>query len=195
MASIMLRVPFRQLPEPCTDPDSLPSSPAIVSLCHPANGLAFLALPAYDLFCQSPLQFGIHHETLVTACCIITYNKPGYLSTSRNRGATRVDAALDSIIPAAGEYYYHLDDPFEPFYSICCNFNDWKFPHGHLPPSWVAKSPCVPSFLYSDWVSQSILVQKRDNVCLVTGWKDSLTTSYVIPHEEETWVSRIHCSN
>jgi hypothetical protein len=143
VVSITPRIPFRQLPEPYTHPDSPPSSPAVVSLCHPANGLAFLALPAYDLFCQSPLQFGIHHETLVTACCIIAYNKPGYLSTSRNRGA-----ALDSIIPAAGEYYYHLNDPSDRFYSICCNFNTWKFSHGHLPPSWVAKSPCAPSFSY-----------------------------------------------
>jgi hypothetical protein len=162
VASITPRVRFRQLPEPYTYPDSPPSSPAVVNLCHPANGLAFLALPAYDLFCQSPLQFGIHHETL-TACCIIAYNKPGYLSTSRNRGA-----ALDSIIPAAGEYYYHLNDPSDRFYSICCNFNAWKFSHGHLPPSWVAKSPCAPSFcILIGYLSQSILVRKWDNVVTI----------------------------
>jgi hypothetical protein len=141
VASITPRVRFRQLPEPYTYPDSPPSSPAVVNLCHPANGLAFLALPAYVLFCQSPLQFGTHSTDFIRYVAILMLgNSP--MAIFLHLGWQRALVLLRSCI------------------LIGC--------------------PKVSS-------------SGKGIMCLVTGWKDSLTTSHVIPHEEETWVSRIHC--
>jgi len=63
---------------------------------------AFVSLPFQPT--TDVLQFGIHHEMALTACQILACNSPGYLSTSRDRNAGRVNAALDSIIPS-NKYY------------------------------------------------------------------------------------------
>ena len=120
--------PFRELPH-FTDPCGPPSSPAFVSLYHP---VALLELPAYDLLSKSPLEFGIHHETLVTAGHVLAYNKAGFLSTSRDRGAPHVKADLDSVILVA-KYYFHLETPrTRPLYPICRDLKLWELPHDQL---------------------------------------------------------------
>jgi len=186
----------RELPQ-FIDPLGPPSSPEFVRLYHPANGLAFFILPAYDLLSKSPLQFGIHHETLLTVGRIMAYNKPGFLSTSRERDAPRLEADLDSVIPVT-EYYFHLDRPgTDPLYPICRDFKLWDFPHHQLPTSWLPPSGSspLPAVWNSSWDAQSAYVKIRDKVCRVSRWKDSLTTAHVIPRTEEGWVSRICCSS
>jgi hypothetical protein len=119
-----------------TDPHGPPEKPVGVTFRHPANGLPFLVLPEYDLISRSPLKFGIHHQTAITACCILACNESGYLSTSRERDSGRVDDGLDAIIPI-GDYFYHLDNPgSDTLYPICIDFATWKFPHNALPLSW-----------------------------------------------------------
>jgi hypothetical protein len=142
----MAEIPFRERPKSFTDPHGPPSWPAFVCLHHPANGLTFITLPAYDLFSLFPLQFGIHHRTAVTACCILACNNPGYLSTSRDRDSGRVNNDLEAII-LAGKYYYHLDTPGrDALYPICRDFATWKFPHRAFPSSWNPKESTLPSF-------------------------------------------------
>jgi hypothetical protein len=50
------------------------SVPKII-LRHPANNCVFLYLPAYDPLPAPSLQFGLHHETVVTACKILACNR------------------------------------------------------------------------------------------------------------------------
>jgi len=171
-------------------------------LHHPANDLLFFKLPAYDLLCKSPLQFGIHHETLLTIGCILAYNKTGFLSTSRNRDVPRVEEDLDSVLPVA-RYYFHLDMPgTDPLYPICRDFKLWKFPHDQLPISWSSDSSFSSDsstlqavFWNLSWDAQSALIKGRDKLCRVSQWKDSLTTAHVIPESEEEWASKICCSS
>jgi len=85
-------------------------------------------------FCQCPgivlAFFSLHHETLTTAGCILAYNKPGLFTSCDDRVATRVDAALDSIIPAS-KYHYHLHVLGTDLLSPICR--DFEFSRLHLP--------------------------------------------------------------
>jgi len=185
---------FREL----NDPVGLPSSPDLIRLYHPANGLPFFVLPAYDLSCKSPLQFGIHHDTLLTIGRILAYNKTGFLSTSRKRDAPRVEEDLDSILPV-DKYYFHLDMPgTNPLYPICRDFSLWNFPHDQLPTSWTSLPSypsTLPGFWNSSWDAQSLHIKDRDKLCRLSRWKDSLTAAHIIPKTEEVWVSKICCSS
>lgn len=129
----------------------------------------------------------IHHETALVACQILACNKLGYLSTSRDRNAECVNVALDSIIPP-NKYYYHLNT-LQPdaLYPICRNFEDWEFPHNAMPSSWQA-NVSSEHFWSSDWTTLSQRIKDRDRSCLVSGWKDSLTTAHVVNKEDGDWV-------
>jgi len=189
---------FRERQPHLNDPVGPLSLPALVRLYHPANGLPFFVLPAYDLLHESPLQFGIHHETLLTIGRILAYNKTGFLSISRNRDAPRVEEDLDSVLPG-DEYYFHLDMPgTNPLYPICRDFSLWDFPHEQLPTSWTSLpsySSTLPGFWNPSWDAQSVLIKDRDKRCRISGWKDSLSTAYIIPKTEDVWVSKIGCSS
>jgi hypothetical protein len=86
--------------------------------------------------------------TVVTACCILAYNKHGYLSTSRDRDSGRVNDDLEAII-LAGKCYYHLDTPGRD--PICRDFATWSFPHRDFPSSWSPKESTLPSFQTDNW--------------------------------------------
>jgi hypothetical protein len=132
------KIALRQRPQIHIASHGPPSRPAFVQFYHPANGLPFLTLPAYDC---SP-NFGIHYGTAIAACQILACNKNGYLSTSRNRDATgRINVDLDSIIPS-GKYYYHLiSSKSNALYPICCDFSYWEFPHKNSPRPGRTSSP------------------------------------------------------
>jgi hypothetical protein len=159
------------------------------SMCTIVNR-EFLFLPAYDHFPGSDYQFGYHHETLVTACTILAYNRPGYISTSRHRNNGTISLPMNPFLQP-GRYYFHLANTApQENYPICCDFRKWTFPHGKLPPSWLGPP------LQEDWdlmtgsttVSQRIKV--RDKVCLITGSVEYLTASHVVPKDENDWVRR-----
>ncbi|KIM40496.1 hypothetical protein M413DRAFT_412424 [Hebeloma cylindrosporum] len=156
---------------------------------HPTNDPPFLKLPAYDC---CPPKGGIHYGTALVACEILTCNKSGYLSSSRNRdGDGRVNVDLDSVIPA-GKYYYHLDmEPSDPLYPICQVFSCWKFPHNKLPSAWEHKHPkSAPQVWPSDWEEISQVLENRDAACLVSEWTESLTVAHIVHHTEEKWLQR-----
>jgi len=181
---------LRERPTPFTDPYA-PEKPTYMDLYHPANGLPFLTLPAYDLLSRSTLKFGIHHRTAVTACCILAFNKPGCLSTSRDGDSGRVVYDLDAIIPS-GKYFYHLDNPeSNPLYPICHDFATWDFPHSTFPSSWQPAESPLPSYVSLNWTTHSQRIKDRDEACLVSGWKDSLTTAHVVGETYEEWVRSI----
>ena len=187
---ILTNHPFLPRPQVIRNAPALPPLPDMIDLIHPANNRIFLSLPAYDHLPHPQLLFGLHHETVATACMIIAYNRPGYLSKSRKRNSGRVDIALNPFLHP-GSYYYHLDSETEEPYSICRDFRQRSFPHNKVPHSWSA----VPSAENWDWPSSSSLVSQkvkdRDNVCLVTGSMEYVTTSHVVPKDEDTWVCRI----
>ena len=195
-----------QLPESDTTLDNLrherppipryeegpPYNPKFLTLRHPANDRRFLTLPAYD---RLQLQFGVHYETVITACTILACNRPGYLSKSRTRSADRVSVPLDSIL-LPDEYYYHLDDNTETgeLYPICDNFLNWSFPHGNIPSSWHS-APNSPTALAAfNWTAVCETIKSRDTGCLISGYKIGLTTAHVVNKEDHNWVRRF-CSS
>ena len=189
-------IPGYLLPRPqvTRDAPALPHDPEFILVFHPANGLIFLRFPAYDL--PGPqFQFGLHHETALTACTIVAYNHPGYLSKLRDRDADPVDVALDSVL-LPGSYYYHLyDATAEELYPICRDFRNWKFPHGKMPPSWLAE----PQTDVLDWPSGSTAISQkvkdRDNACLISGSTECLTTAHIVSKEDGIWVRGMCSSN
>jgi hypothetical protein len=181
------RIAIRERPQIRIAPDGPVSEPAWIEFRHPANNLGFLYLPAHD-YC--PPTFGVHYGTAITACQILACNKKGYLSTSRDRNNAdgRIKVDMDSII--SGErYYYHLSSPgSESLYLICCDFSSWTFPHEDFPLAWKNPSDETRSSVIdwpSNWTLISEVIRRRDMQCLVSEFKDSLTTSYVVPKIHE----------
>jgi hypothetical protein len=158
---------------------------------HPANRLLFLALPAYDLLPGPHLQFGCLHETVVTACMIAVFNRPGYLSTSNDRDRDQVQLPMNSVL-LPGWYFYHLDNAeLEELYPICRNFREWDFPHGKLPSSWLSVSSTECLDCLSSFSQISSLIKGRDKICLVSRSQEYLATAHVVPKEENQWVCRM----
>ncbi|KAF5378095.1 hypothetical protein D9615_007609 [Tricholomella constricta] len=185
VTSNLFRLPPRIIP----DARGPSSTLDFITLRHPGNGNRFLALPAYDPLPGAELQFGLHFETVVTACKILAYNRPGYLSESRNRNADRVNLSPNSILPVKS-YFYHLDEEFKPgeLYPICYDFKNWGFPHAAMPSSWSVP----PSTDTTGWpFSQTSLSQKikdRDKACLISGYTEYLTTAHVVNKEDNKWL-------
>jgi len=122
-------------------------------------------------------------------------NKLGYLSTSRNRTAERIGSDLDSITLSG--YYYHLNSPkSDTLYLIYRDFASWEFPHDALSSSWVqGRDPATSLRQFSNWTAAlSQRIKDRDLVCLLSGWRDSLTTAHVVGDIYEEWVCRIRNS-
>ena len=165
-----------------------PSDPDFLELLHPANDFPFLSLPAYDQL-PAQLQFGVHHETVITACMILACNRPGYLSKSRTRNADRVSVPLDSIL-VPDSYYYHLDDNTETgeLYPICDDFQNWSFPHGKIPPSWQSVPNNRISMQAVNWTAVSERIKFRDTVCLISGYTRALATAHIVNKEDSRWV-------
>jgi hypothetical protein len=184
-------VAIRQRPQIHVAPYGPPPVPTRVRFRHPANGLTFLSLPAHD-YCP-PATFGLHYGTAITACQILACNEEGYLSTSRDPHADgRINVELDSII-SAGNYYYHLSSAeSEVLYPICCDFSCWTFPHENLPPTWKNELPVETTAAWpSNWSTISERIKARDTQCLISEWKDSLTTSHIVAKIDEPWVRKM----
>jgi hypothetical protein len=181
---------FRPRPPLHHDEQGPPPFPDFIHLFHPVNDLEFLILPAYDRLGPN-LQFGLHHETVVTACMIVACNRSGYLSKFRNRDAAHVDVALDSLL-LPGTYYYHLDDTKTgELYPICRDFENWRFPHGRIPASWSVESSTGNQNWPSNWTALSQKIKDRDTTCLISRATESLTTAHVVPNEDNEWVCKI----
>jgi hypothetical protein len=137
-------------------------------------------------------QCGIHLRTALTACQIISYNKPGYFTAARERTARRITGPADHII-SAGIYYYHLQtEGSDSFYPICRDFRCWSFPHDALPAEWAPNEP-ISDIIHTHWSVLSQRVKDRDVKCLVSGGRDSLDTAHVVPKAEEPWVCGMSC--
>lgn len=181
------------LPPPIRTAPAIPRThnPDSIRVYHPANRLPFLNLPAYDHLPGPHLQFGCLHETVVTACTIIAFNRPGYLATSYNRDRDRVQLPLNSVL-LPGRYFYHLDNAeLEEPYPICCNFREWDFPHGKLPSSWLSVTSTDSLNLPSGFSQISSLIKSRDKVCLVSRGQEYLTKAHIVPKDEDQWVCRM----
>jgi hypothetical protein len=172
-----------------------PTKDVYIYVHHPANDLPFLRLFRSDVSPSSSDSnkpvYGIHHETLLTAATILACNEPGYLSTSLNP-SSRVDDPPDTVLLGKVYYFYLLTPhPQHPsyLYPLCRNFKYWRFPHGALPHSWSHARPRKEDIKRGeDDEINEFLVENRDKVCLVSGWKDGLSVAHLVPEDHNSWV-------
>lgn len=168
----------------------VPERAIFVSFNHPTNKRLLLSLPKNNVL---PLtsDFGVHHETALTACQIIAYNEPGFLSTSADRSniAARTSIERDPFLTSKTYYYHLLSQPDDPNYGICIDFALWSFPHDSFPPSWVRVTPIDDEgFAGSGWTDISSRIKQRDPNCRISDWIDNKSTAHIVPADQIEWV-------
>jgi len=150
---------------------------------YPDGNNTLLILPRFD-------AGGVHYETARTACALLANNRwDGYFALTRGGDSVvdTLDGGIDGILMDQ-IYYFCLPSNItsaastteratEP-YPVVPSFDNYRFPHGNLPSSWVAaKIEPAPSEL----------VGERDRTCRITNWSAPLETSHIIPVAQESW--------
>ena len=169
----------------------VPENPIYVSFYHPTNKQIFLSLPKNNVLPSTESDFGVHHETALTACQIIACNEPGFLSTSTNRSDVNAQTSPEHHpFLTSTRYYYHLlTQPDDTNYRICVDFTFWSFPHDRLPPSWARATPIDDAgFERSGWTDISSRIKQRDLNCRISDWVDNKSTAHIVPADQIKWV-------
>lgn len=127
----------------------LPALPHTVSIAfrHPGyddqTNILF-RLPAFDS--GDSINWGIHHDTALTACSIIACNIAGFLSHTRlSRSVPRPSIpSPDSLLMGRTYYFYPVSwrdtgitEDNDLRYPVCPDFMDWQFPLTNFPPTWL----------------------------------------------------------
>ena len=73
---------------------------------------------------------------------------------------------------------------FDP-YPIVPTFQQWRFPHDNLPPSWQNLPPADNSAIRSGVDA----VRLRDGSCRITEFEDECEVAHLCPRQEEAWFS------
>lgn len=136
-------------PESANSSAYLPSLPHAISVAfrHPAyqdqTNILF-RLPAFDS--GDSVNWGIHHDTALTACSIISCNIRGFLSPTRLESLAPRPAVppSDTLLMSRSYYFYPLTwcdaettEDMDLRYPVCGDFMDWQFPLNDFPPKWV----------------------------------------------------------
>lgn len=142
MSSPLLRPPFKWwAPDPLSHVKT--SNPSVtarrIRFLHPGY-----SPPSNVLFSLLALDHGgVHHGVALTACSIISGNRPGSLSTSPDgQGSDLSSLQFDDVL-RENEYYFHpesVDVLSGVPYPICPDFRSWLFPHRQLPKEWAELS-------------------------------------------------------
>lgn len=173
-----------------------PAMPALkfITVSHPIQDKCFLSFPTYGHFLSGgSVQFGCHHETMLTACAIVAYNRAGHLSTSRYCDSGCVPPTFEFLLPP--KYYYHPQGvEASEDYPICDDFRKWSFPHDEHPSSWVTNPAIQATMMELEGGdiegSISSYIKNRDKACLISGFTEYSTTAYVVPKAEERWARK-----
>ena len=169
----------------------VPGNPIHVSFYHPINQKMFLSLPKNNILPSTQSDFGVHHETALTACQIIACNEPGFFSTSRNRSvvSARISPEHHPFLTSTKYYYHLLTQPDVTNYPICVDFAFWSFPHDRLPQSWARADPIEDAGVErTAWTAMNNRIKQRDANCRITDWVDNRTTAHIVPAEQIEWV-------
>jgi hypothetical protein len=144
-----------------------------------------IKLPANDV--SSPNTFGLHNGTALSACQVLAYNAPGFLSTSRDPAdlQSRHVGNRDTLL-LKRKYYYVVAS--KPQYEICPLFSQWPFPHESYDEAWVSGplNEGVKVELQAD--GASLVIKERDRVCPISRRGDSLSISHMVPAAERDWI-------
>lgn len=153
------------------------------------------------LYATDCIDGGLHYGTAWLACAIIAGNAwDGYLT--KEREGMRIDMQEDDLLMGES-YYFHVPLAAQDVeknipYPIYPSFQQWSFPHSHLPPAWDGmlqaqrqtaeeRNETILTPAASAW---SAAVVSRDKECIVTGQRDCCMASHVIPRSELDWFNK-----
>lgn len=177
-----------------------------------------------DAVASGELSFGLHHGTVLTICAIIANNAFDVYLTYDREGTRHVDqhGQPDSILPA-GTYWAQVPQPTstpteagqqdspEPTsaaqepdadavatpYPIVPDFQNWRFPHGQVPPPWLKdhEPPSLqdPSPETSDWRQASETVQALQSgmdSCAISAYCCGLQKTHIVHPSAVDWFNR-----
>ncbi|MCJ1344405.1 hypothetical protein MMC31_002608 [Peltigera leucophlebia] len=172
---------------PPTDLDQISVHARGISFHHPGYAHPNDIFPT--LLAPDHSSGGLHHLTALTACGIVAGNRfDGYFSTVPNGKA--IEDSPDSVLKGH-DYWFHVPQsstdtmnavPLTP-YPIYTSFEQWQFPHGSFPTSWLAlqneqSEPALRLFAESSLNTATIF---RDHTCRITGSQEATDVAHVIP--------------
>ncbi|KAI0425596.1 hypothetical protein F5Y09DRAFT_346547 [Xylaria sp. FL1042] len=146
--------------------------------------------------------YGVHHATALVACQIVANNAfDGFLSYNPE-GTRPVCIGTDqdddnNTILENDEYYFVIPDSAhaasesnnnnEP-YAIVPSFEDWPFPHGHIPPLWRPIDSTRPNIntIADDGggIGMGIGILPR---CAVSNVTWAIDKCHLVPKYQESW--------
>ncbi|KAK0703476.1 hypothetical protein B0T26DRAFT_600418, partial [Lasiosphaeria miniovina] len=141
---------------------------------HPNYGDAsnvIFSLPCVDPLPQSdsPLDYGVHHQTVLVAAQVVANNAfDGYLALDK-KGIQPVLIPLEGIL--IGRKCFFIV-PGDEFYPIVPSFQDWQFPHDKLPDSWPAVAPTEAA---------------QAAQCVITRFPWALDSAHIAPTAQTSW--------
>ncbi|KAA8914059.1 hypothetical protein FN846DRAFT_790004, partial [Sphaerosporella brunnea] len=161
-----------------------------VQLCHPGYPdmphrlHVMLELPAYD--CDDA-GAGIHRDTAIDACRIVTGNRPGVLLPtllSPSQFQQRAKDASLLILTGPRYYFYPIDwSDANLQYPVCPSFSRWEFDHD-------AFDPASPRAIHH-WISSHPQPKRTgDAACRLSGFRDACESAHIIPCEQNDWFVR-----
>ncbi|KAF4547053.1 Hypothetical protein D9617_64g101360 [Elsinoe fawcettii] len=130
---------------------------------------------------------GIHHPTLHAACAIVADNRfDGYLSKQKQPGSEGMIRREEQGVIPAGIYYFHVigtsaEEESGP-YPVVPSFDDWSFPHEHLPRDWKGLDAAQADYSTSDATG--------DSFCMITGHQTEIQIAHVVPSLKADWFTR-----
>ncbi|KAF4624778.1 hypothetical protein G7Y89_g13391 [Cudoniella acicularis] len=130
-----------------------------------------LTLPRVDMDSTAAVDatpaYGVHHRTALLACQIIASNAFNNSRFAVDReGRQPVQVPLDGVLTDS-QYYFIVDS--SNLYPIVPSFQDWQFPHDHMPEFW---PPATTS---------------STTTCGITKTNFAIDGAYLIPQRERTW--------
>ena len=191
-------------PIPVPNPQGTVSHQRRISFRHPAypsTGPALLSLLAVD----GGIGGGIHYHTAIVACGIVAGNRfqDAWFgrkdnNNNNNNGSgdaasfERCDEPLDGIL-RDNEYYFFVstNGSRDEKYPVVPSFDHWRFPHNAIPGIWAElKTTLRPTNAVDPDPTSQLWRERvlaRDRSCRVTGYREGLNPTHLVPRERGIW--------
>ncbi|KAL9593325.1 MAG: hypothetical protein Q9219_007604 [cf. Caloplaca sp. 3 TL-2023] len=158
---------------------------AFIDIRHPGYSDGLNTLMRFRVFDRVNGKDGAHYGTILTACHIVSGRDTGYLTSDKE--GSRIILESDDLL-VQGTYYYTIPDDHR--YAIFPSFQEWPFPHDHLPSAWTGLKPpsrtsSITVFPARSFTAQAII--DRDPNCLLSRMGDVRERAHICPKRESSW--------
>ncbi|TFK92370.1 hypothetical protein K466DRAFT_659353 [Polyporus arcularius HHB13444] len=181
----------------------------VVDILHPGyeERYLLLQLPALDPVDTpngEPQMGGVDLRLALDACRVLTNNREGFLSESRN-GDNPVQVSGSEELLVQSQYYYHLAGHLGSMYKypVVTAFAAWTLPTS-IPEHWAHDETAVARSALQERFGRpasamSTAVKNFDGGCVLTKFLASTQNARYVPKEEQAWFDgnhgTYHCLN